>query len=93
MKVSDLREYLFVEGLMTRDLGETIMVYNPQNGDMYEMNETAALLIEFLQQSYEGEQILNSICKEYDVDRETVEEDLSALVERFLEIGLLKVGN
>ena len=91
MKISALQKYSFSEDLMMRKLGETIMMYNPQNGDMYEMNETAAVLIDYLKEGYDGEQILNSICSEYDIDRNTVEEDLDPLVDRFLEIGLLKL--
>ena len=76
---------------MTRVIGETVMVYNPENGDMYEMNDTAAMLIGYLQEEYSGEEILNKICREYDVSESIVEEDLEPLLDRLLEIGLLKI--
>lgn len=89
MRIEDLKKYTFTDDLVMRTMGKTVMVYNPLNGDMYEMNETAAILIDYLKQGYTGEQILDTVCREYDVDRETVSEDFAPLLTRLCEIGLL----
>jgi len=89
MDVLKLKSYRFNKDLVMRNLGETIMVYNPQNGDMYEMNDITAMLIGYLKEGLSGEEIIETICTEYDVDAETVLEDVTPLFERLEEIGLL----
>ena len=93
MDVMDLEKYVFNKDLIVRNIGETIMVYNPQNGDMYEMNETAALLIAHLKTGISGKDIISDICKEYDVNSDVVREDFAPLLDRLVEIGLLDPEN
>lgn len=89
MKITELKQYEFASDLKVRNMGETTMVYNPQNGDMYEMNETAAILIEYLMQKLTGEEIVRKICEEYDVEPEVVIEDLQPLFDRLCEMELI----
>ena len=46
MDIRDLKNYEFAKDLMIRNFEETTMIYNPISGDMYELNNTGALLFE-----------------------------------------------
>ena len=91
MNILELKKYEFNKELITRTLGDTIMVYNPQNGDMYEMNDITALLIEYLKKGLSGEEILKDICTQFDVDVYTVIDDVNPLFDRLVEINLLNI--
>lgn len=93
MDIFKLKKYEFNKDLVMRNLGDTIMVYNPQNGDMYEMNDITALLIEYLKRGLSGEEILQKICTEFIVDVDTVINDISPLFDRLVEINLLNLEN
>lgn len=89
MILTDLKNYKFNCNLIIKKNGETIMAYNPANGDMYEMNEISIFLIEKLMLNLTGEYILKEICKEYNVNEETVIEDVAPLLERLKSLNLL----
>lgn len=91
MNLKNINNYTFNKQLIVKHIGETVMAYNPENGDMYEMNEIAIALIEKLISNISGEQIIKDFCEEYNIDEKTIIEDTGPLLERFNDLGLLKL--
>lgn len=92
MDLQAIKNYSFQKDIICKVIGETVMIYNPQNGDMYELNDTAALLISFFQEGLPGEEILERITSEYDVSPDEVLEDVQPLIMRLIDLGLLKLS-
>ena len=53
------------------------------------MNELSAFLWERLQKDVSRQELLNAILEEYDVDAETCERDLDAVLKDMLEMGVI----
>lgn len=92
MNLKDLKNYWFSSELMVRKIDEdTTMIYNPENGDMYELNTVSAEIVEMLQQHKTGDEILQILETNYDVDEQTILDDTQPLIERLIEMKLLKI--
>ena len=65
------------------------MVYNPENGDMYELNDVSSEIFDYLARGISGDEIVRNILLEYDIDEETVIGDLSPLLDRLIELNIL----
>lgn len=68
---------------------ETVMAYNPENGDMYELNDVSEEIIFMLRKRMSGDSMLVELSSTYDVDEQTIVEDVSPLLDRLIELGLL----
>lgn len=68
---------------------ETTMAFNPENGDMYELNDVSDEIISMLSKGMDGVTILEELSKNYDVDEQTIIEDVSPLLDRLIELGIL----
>ncbi len=78
------------EGIIYRKVSEeTIMAFNPENGDMYELNDVSEEIISMLSKGMSGAAILEELSKNYDVDEQTIIEDVSPLLDRLIELGIL----
>lgn len=68
-------------------VGETSKTFHA----MIKLNETGAFLWNQLaEKDLTEEELTNALLAEYDVDRETAEQDVHAMVEKFAENGILK---
>ena len=68
-------------------VGETSKTFHA----MIKLNETGAFLWNQLaEKDLTEEELTNALLAEYDVDRETAEKDVHAMVEKFAENGILK---
>ena len=78
------------EGIIYRKVSEeTIMAFNPENGDMYELNDVSEEIISMLSKGMSGVAILEELSRNYDVDEQTIIEDVSPLLDRLVELGIL----
>lgn len=68
---------------------ETTMAFNPETGDMYELNDVSDEIISMLGKGMDGVTILEELSKNYDADEQTIIEDVSPLLDRFIELGIL----
>lgn len=94
MKLKDIKNYSFSKELITRVIDDsTVMIYNPDNGDMYEMNSVSLEIIKMLQNNISGEQILNTLANDYNADVNLIAEDVQPFIDRLLEMKLLQVEN
>ncbi len=53
-------------------------------------NETAAFIVDALKEETTEEKIVDLLCAEYDVDRETAANDVAGIIEKLREINALK---
>ena len=68
-------------------VGETSKTFHA----MIKLNETGAFLWnQLVEKDLTEEELTNALLAEYDVDRETAEQDVHAMVEKFAENGILK---
>ncbi len=80
------------EGFITHTTGqEHILVSAGSTGfsGLVRSNPTAAFIIEQLKEDTTGEKIVEAMLKEYDVDRETADRDVAAVLEKLRTIGAL----
>ncbi|MBR5822890.1 MAG: PqqD family protein [Paludibacteraceae bacterium] len=90
MNILYLKKYTFLSSLIKRNISdETSMVYNPENGDMYELNDVSSEIFDYLARGISGDEIVRNILLEYDIDEETVIGDLSPLLDRLIELNIL----
>jgi hypothetical protein len=92
MTLKELNKYWFSDQLMTRKIDDdTTMIYNPDNGDMYELNSVSSEIVGLLQEHKTGDDIINILSSEYDVDVDTIVTDTEPLIDRLIEMELLKM--
>ena len=72
-----------------RKIGQVNVLVNITNNKLYELNETAVKIFILLSQSYSVENIVYSICKEYEVETQVALSDVERLILIFKKIGLL----
>ena len=78
------------DGIMFRRVSdETIMAFNPKNGDMYELNDVSEEIISMLRNGMSGEAILAELSKNYEVEEQIIIEDVAPLLDRLVELGIL----
>lgn len=65
------------------------MAFNPENGDMYELNDVSEEIISMLSKGMSGVTILEELSKNYDVDEQTIIDDVAPLLDRLVELGIL----
>lgn len=65
-------------------VSETGFLFSPSSGETFTLNATAAEIFHLLQQGEDLETITNFILEEYEVDKSTLERDLTDF------IGMLK---
>lgn len=70
---------------------ETVMAYNPENGDMYELNNISHEIITLLKEKLDGTTIIERLTDEYDADENTIAEDISPMLERLIELKILTI--
>ena len=70
---------------MAVPVGEETLVFK----GVVTLSESAAFLLEQMNQPRTMEDLLELLMQEYDVDEETARSDLADIIKKFLEIGLI----
>jgi len=76
------------EAYISRELGAVIMDY--ETSKYYETNDTGTFIVKLIQSSKTAEVILETICKEYEVDQATARADLNDFLEKLKKFELLE---
>ena len=69
-------------------LSESGFVFNPVTGDSYSANPVGRRVMELLQQGKPFEEVLESVSKEYDVEKGRLEEDLDDFIALLRQLHL-----
>ena len=70
---------------------ETVMAYNPENGDMYELNNISHEIITLLKEGLNGTAIIERLKDEYDADENIIAGDISPMLDRLIELKILTI--
>lgn len=70
---------------------EAVMV-ELQAGKVFELNETAARVVELIGAGNSTDQILALLSDEYDIDRAVIEKETARVVQSLLDCGLVVEG-
>lgn len=87
-KLEDL-QYKFNKNIMLRNVGKTTLAYNPETGDMYELNEVGAEIYQLLKEEYDINEILAKMCNNYNTTKDVIYEDIYVLLKRMIELGII----
>jgi len=63
-------------------ISETGYIFNPESGHSYTANDTAVFIIDNLKKEASPQDIIKKLCDEFDVDRNTAEQDTLNLIEQ-----------
>jgi Coenzyme PQQ synthesis protein D (PqqD) len=72
--------------------GEAI-VLNMKSGVYFGMDQVAALIWNFLEKPHTVAEVREAIMKEYEVDAETCERDLTSFIDNLESAGLIEIDN
>ncbi len=71
-------------------ISDTGFIFNPLNGDMFQVNSTGLFLLEKCKQEQSVENILDALVEEFDVEKIEAEKDLDIFFKQLMMHGLLE---
>lgn len=77
------------EHVMVRRTGESMVLLDTESGQYYELNETAARILESMLEGDSADGICNRLAQSFEVDPDAVRADLGDLLEDLGQHGLL----
>lgn len=84
-----MSKFFYNEKLLVRKMKDTTMIYNPDNGDMYELNDISQTILEKIQEGNSIEEIISFFSVEYDESEEVIRQDVIDVCHRFSELGII----
>jgi|GEM_PF-186932 len=92
MSFEEIKEYKLNDSLLIRKVGEIAMVYNKENGDMYEFNDVGADILALLVKGCPIQTILESLAELYDTEPDDIKEDVSDFITRMIELNIVLIS-
>ena len=89
MNVLKIENYSISQNIIVKKINDTIMVYNKENGDMYEINDVGGEIFEYLQQGISITDIITRLETDYDAPRNEIEEATEDFLIRMIELGVV----
>lgn len=77
------------KSFITRKVDNTMLVYDEETGDMYELNETSEYILKRIKQNISLKEIYNELCDEYDGDTDIIMQDYLTLIFQLKENGII----
>lgn len=85
-----------VSNLILRKIGKQYMIVNANSGvvnmtDVFTLNNTAAQIWKYIEgKDFTSEELVDWLCDNYEVDRQTAEKDINRQLEDWKKFGLIK---
>lgn len=89
MNILKIENYSVSENVIVKKIDDVIMVYNKDNGDMYEINDVGGEIFECLQQGVSIAEIITRLEANYDASRDEIEEATQDFLIRMIELGVV----
>ena len=70
--------------------GGIVLAFDTDSGNMYEFNDVGSELFLMVKDSIPVEEIIAQILRDYDVEYQDIETDLTLFFERVLKLGIIK---
>lgn len=84
-----IENYSISQNIIVKKINDTIMVYNKENGDMYEINDVGGEIFEYLQRGISITDIITRLETDYDAPRNEIEEATEDFLIRIIELGVV----
>ena len=86
--------YRISPSALVQEVISEMVILDLHRGTYFELNETGSAILRNLRETGDPEQALTLILREYDVNRETIREDLQDLLNKLENNGLIeKISN
>ena len=82
-------KYTFNQNVLVRVIGDTTLVYNQENSDMYELNDIGSGILHLLKDSIEIPQIFTQMCQDYGVTEDEIYDDINDFISRMVELKII----
>lgn len=82
--------YIARKGLATEQVEDDLLVLDQENEKIHQLNATARVVWECIQEGYETEQIIDEITQSFEVSKETAGSDVQAILQNFLDLNLVE---
>jgi hypothetical protein len=79
--------------IVTRRLGDSVVLVNLSNNEIYELNPTGARALELIQTGAGRDQLVDQLAAEFAADRSTISGDVDRLVSELEQAGLIYDGH
>lgn len=80
-----------IAGIHVRELGETIIIINEKGDELHTLDETGSFIWKAIDGVSSISDILEKLCREYDVERSRAEEDLRVFLTHLNEKKLINL--
>ncbi|MDO4962698.1 MAG: PqqD family protein [bacterium] len=85
-------EYSFNKNVIYKDRGEMLMAYNQESSDMYEFNQVGGEIFKLLSTGTPISKVFEILTNEYDVEESDIYEDVQQIIDRLIELNVIKIG-
>lgn len=83
---------LAADSTSIRDLGDELLAYDRQNHRVHVLNATAREIHGWCNGERTVAEIADKLIEEYGIDEETALRDLTATIDRLIQLGLVELG-
>ncbi len=89
MNILKIQNYSVSENIIVKKIDDVIMVYNKDNGDMYEINDVGGEIFEYLRQGVAISEMITRLTVDYDAPRNEIEGATRDFLMRMIELGIV----
>ena len=82
---------IFNTNIAMKTLDTDLIVINTNNGEYFRLNESAADMVNLLRKNLSVEETTQQLLAIYDIPREVLADDLTALIQELVDIGVAQV--
>ena len=83
--------WLLAPGVCKERIGDDMVLLDTQAGQYFELNDSAARMVELLDQLGSTEAVMEALCEEYEADPDQLAEELQKLIDQLATRQLLIV--
>ncbi len=80
-------------GIVARRLGDSLVLVNLTNNEIYELNKTGARALELIQDGARRDELVDRLAAEFASDRSTIAGDVDRLLSELEQAGLIYDGH
>lgn len=91
MNILKIENYSVSENIIVKKNDDVIMVYNKDNGDMYEINDVGGEIFEYLRQGVAISEIITRLEADYDAPHDEIEGATQDFLIRMIELGIVRL--
>lgn len=91
MNILKIENYSVSENIIVKKIDDVIMVYNKDNGDMYEINDVGGEIFEYLRQGVAISEIITRLEADYDAPHDEIEGATQDFLIRMIELGIVRL--